>query len=107
MSNKQNTQYIESAWTDFLQFLEEKKFDQCRVIQDAVEELGFKTDALRMKEFILTAQMKKLTVKDNNECTQCENTGKYEVMHLGHDGEPQYYDNGCLHEELEVNVQRV
>lgn len=43
-----NTEWIESAWSDYLSFLDLEKFDNCRALIDAVRENGFETDAIKM-----------------------------------------------------------
>lgn len=39
--------------------------------------------------------MKKLKVLPGFDCEICHDEGKYEVMHLGHNGEPQYLMQAC------------
>jgi len=50
--NTTNDNWIESAWTDFLSFLGERKFDQCRAVMDSAGENGFEKDALKMLQKI-------------------------------------------------------
>lgn len=46
--NTANKDWIESAWADFLSYLDLEKWDLCRATIDAVGDSGFELDALKM-----------------------------------------------------------
>ena len=56
MSNTKNTQYIESCWADFLEFLDKKDFRNARALLESVGENGFENDALSMHKKLNSAQ---------------------------------------------------
>lgn len=42
---------------------------------------------------------KNITAVDENECQYCFGANQYEIMHLGGNGEPQYYMQDCDHSQ--------
>jgi len=64
-----NKEWIESAWTDFLSFLDLEKFSQCRALIEATGENGFEDDARKMHQKL---NAKIAEVNDRDDVSQGE-----------------------------------